>query len=74
MSEGEKLDESRQSGRAMLSKVINTSDKTVLINGVCQHFHLEVIWIFAVTSSVLIGWAVTLTGVKPMQCSSYNAL
>ena len=74
MSEGEKLDYSWQSGRAMLSKVINKSDKTALINSVCQHLHLEVIWIFAVTPSVLIGWAVTLARVKPAQCGLDNAL
>lgn len=64
MSEGEKLDDSWQSGRATLSKVINKSDKTAPINSVCQHLHLEVIWIFAVT----------LAGVQPAQCSSDNAL
>lgn len=70
---GRKLDYSWLSGRLMLSKVIKL-DKTVFINSLCQHLHLEVIWIFTVTLSVLIGWAETLTRVKAVQCSLYNAL
>lgn len=72
--EKEKLDQSWQSERKMLSKVINKSDKAVLINSVCQHLHLEVIWIFSVTQAAPIGWVVTLAGVNPICCSSYNLL
>lgn len=46
----------------------------MLINSVCQHPHLEVIWIFAMTLSILAGWPLTLMRVKAIQGGSCNAL